>query len=109
MNVRKPPTLAEVIRQIHIEVRDCRCPCGRMIRIPIEDSFSDPFYVEEVAKRHRHIEECLHLMRKDVMELAQECLDAGVKPAIMRRADELMELFRALKRMHGLEDAEGGC
>lgn len=89
----------------NIEVRDCICACGRRLHIPAKSVYSDPFYVEHVRHMNVKLEKEFFVLRDQLLELAGECVDAGVRPAMLRRADEmrakldeLLEMFREQER-----------
>lgn len=79
------------------ECHRCRTP----LRIPLRTEWDNPVYVMEMERQHRLLKEQLGQMGSDLMELAHECLDAGVKPEILRRADELREMIDEWKRLLG--------
>lgn len=77
--------------------------CGTPIRIPLKRDWSAPLYVMHMEREHKFLLERLTEMHADLLELAGECVDAGVKPSIMKRADELRDRFRELKQRFGIE------
>ena len=77
---------------------DYKCRCGTPLRIPIRPEFENPLYVMEVEKQHKLLERQLHDMGIELMKLARECLDAGVKPEILERADRLREMLKEWER-----------
>lgn len=96
----------------HFLTFDFQCRrCGTPLRIPIHPEFDNPAYVMGIERQHGYLREHLSQMEADLMALARECLDAGVKPEIMRRADELRETIREWLRILGKEprcDREDG-
>ena len=54
-----------------------------------------------VEEQQRHLREYVTRMGEDLMDLARECLDAGVKPEILQRADRLRDILNEWKRMIG--------
>jgi hypothetical protein len=85
-----------------ISTVDFQCfGCGRMNHIPVRPSFENPLFVMEMEREHRLLNEELNRMGHTLMELANECLDAGVKPQIMRKADEIKRMLDQWKRTLG--------
>lgn len=78
--------------------------CRKMMRIPVQRDWSSPLYVMQMEDEHRMLREQLVQMHKDMVELASECVDAGVRPSILKRADEINALFKSLKRRFGIDD-----
>lgn len=72
--------------------------CGLKIQVPILPEFRDPLYVEHVRTLNEFLQGELVRAHEELLELAAECVDAGVRPSILKRADELKlkleELFR---------------
>ena len=81
------------------------CECGHHMQIPIRPEWDNPVYVMEVERQHRLIREELVLLRKGLVELAGECVDAGVRPECLKRADEINE--RLNNAMKWFEDNQG--
>lgn len=81
-----------------IEVRDYQCSCGRRIAIPIKPDWTDPLYVMYVVDQNKMVLDMLAIQRKEIIELAGECVDAGVRPSILKRADEMLALLESLKK-----------
>jgi hypothetical protein len=72
--------------------------------IPLQRDWSSPLYVMHMEDEHKMYREILKRMHADMIELAEECVDAGARPSILKRADEMNALFRELKKRFGLED-----
>lgn len=70
--------------------------CGRPLRIPIRPEWDNPVYVMEMERQHRLMREEITELRTALIELAGECVDAGVKPSILQRADEMKEKLRVM-------------
>lgn len=77
--------------------------CGTPILIPLYRDWSSPLYVMHMEKEHKLLREALCRMHEDLMELAGECVEAGVRPGVLRRADALRDQFRELKKRFGIE------
>lgn len=77
--------------------------CGTRLLIPLQREWSSPLYVMHMEKEHEMLRELLCHMKDDLLELANECVEAGVRPEIMRRADRMREQFDELKRRFGIE------
>lgn len=87
---------------LQFEVRDVRCRgCGQPISIPMRSEYSDPVYVAHVELENVVLMKEINHAHEVLMELAGECVEAGVKPAFLRRADELKELLDLLLKRHG--------
>lgn len=84
------------IQEIPIDYRDYHCQCGKRISLIIRPEWTEPLLVmqaiEDVERTRKH----LYQLAKDFDELCRECLDAGVKPATMKRADEAIRLLKEL-------------
>lgn len=87
---------------IERELVDCVF-CGRKLEIPIKPDWSSPLYVMYMEREHQKLKRALAEAREDLVELAGECVEAGVRPSILRRADELRATFDDLKRRFGVE------
>lgn len=84
----KPPTF---------EYIECRCyRCGFMNRLPVKPGWDNPLHVMEMEKRYEHLESYTRQVAKDLMELAAECVDAGVRPSVLKRADEMRQQLQSL-------------
>jgi hypothetical protein len=71
--------------------------------IPLQRDWSSPLYVMHMEDEHRMYSAILTKMHADMIELAGECVEAGVRPSILKRADELNALFKELKQRFGIE------
>lgn len=81
-----------------------RChQCNTPIVIPLKRDWSSPLYVMHMEREHKIIREMLGSMQADLMALAAECVESGVRPEILKRADRTRDLFRELKRRLGIE------
>lgn len=70
---------------------DCRCrKCDTPFRIPLNRDWSSPLYVMHMEREHRMIRDVLSALQKDMLELAGECVEAGVRPELLRRADRML-------------------
>lgn len=78
--------------------------CHGVTRQAIPPTFQDPTYWMAAAKELKHLKKEIRRLQDDFHELAQECLDAGVKPASMKRCESAMALFKQLKKQYGIED-----
>ncbi len=78
--------------------------CGRPSKIPIKRGWDNPVYVMEMEKQHRLLRDEITRLKECLIELAGECVEAGVRPMILRRADEMKERFQELL---GLFEADG--
>lgn len=79
-----------------------RCNCGSLIKIPLNRDWSSPLYIMHMEKEHKMIRETLCSMKTDLLELAEECVEAGVRPEILKRADALRDQFSELKKRFGI-------
>jgi len=77
--------------------------CDKPFMIPLKRDWSSPLYVMHMEAEHEMYRETLVKMHAEMIELAGECVAAGVRPAIMKRADELNALFKELKQRFGIE------
>ena len=84
--IEKMPTILTV---------DYTCRCGQPIRIPIRPEWDNPAYVMGVIHEHDQLKLELGQIKSDLLVLARECLNAGLKPEILRRADELRKRLDA--------------
>ncbi len=75
--------------------------CGRPLRIPIRPEWDNPVYIMEMERQHRLLKEQMVSMGQDLMTLARECLEAGVKPEVLKRADEIREALDNWQRRLG--------
>jgi hypothetical protein len=81
---------------------DFRCfNCGFPQRIPVPPEFDSPAYVMLMEKEHELLKKEMANMSSTLMELAHECLDAGVKPEVLRRADALKAMIDEWRRKLG--------
>lgn len=81
-----------------LQTRDAWCgKCGGHFRILVHPEFTDPIYVEFIETENKVIKEMLNEMYRDLLELAEECVNAGVRPKILRRADDLRKRLNELK------------
>lgn len=84
------------------EIREVRCRgCGWPISIPMRPEYSDPVYVAHVERENKKLVGEIANVHELLLELAAECVDAGVRPAMLRRADELKELLALLLKRYG--------
>lgn len=82
----------------------CNCVhCGKPMMLPLKHDWSDPLYVMHMEEEHRRYGDLLSKLHADMIELAGECVEAGVRPSILKRADELNALFKALKQVFEIE------
>lgn len=72
--------------------------CKEQTRIELKGEYLDPVFVMGIAEENAYLRHHLSALHKEFSELARECLDAGVKPASMKRFEEVMELIRKLRR-----------
>lgn len=72
--------------------------CRASTRIELKGEYLDPVYVMGIAEENVHLRLHLSSLNREFSELAHECLDAGVKPAVMRRFEEVMALIKKLYR-----------
>lgn len=77
--------------------------CRRKMAIPIKPDWSSPLFVMQMEREHEKLKRSLVEASKDLKQLAEECVEAGVRPSVLRRADELRVLFDDLKRRFGIE------
>lgn len=90
-----------------LEIETFRCRCGNPINIPIRQEWNSPLYIMEMEREHARLWKQIDGMHKALMELAQECVDAGVRPSCLRRADELKELLQLmLEKLKNEEDKD---
>jgi hypothetical protein len=82
----------------------CRC-CREPISIPLRHDCSNPIYVMWLEKEQAMLQKEYQVLHEHFTELARECVDAGVRPAFMRRADEMREkLNQLLNRFKRADD-----
>lgn len=82
---------------------DWQCSqCGRQIVIPLKRDWNSPLYVMHMEQEHKVLRDQLIQMQRDLIELAQECVNAGVRPEILKRADATRKLFEELKERLGI-------
>ena len=85
-----------------IETFDWRCfSCGFPQSVPIKPGWDNPVYVMEMERVHKVFLDHIGCMEVELMDLAEECVDAGVKPEILRRADELKAMLNAWRKALG--------
>ena len=77
--------------------------CGRPLLLPLKHDWSSPLYVMHMEREHEMLKEILSRMHKDLIELAEECVEAGVRPSMLKRADAVNAQLKAWKRRFGLE------
>lgn len=77
--------------------------CGARLLIPLKRDWSSPLYVMHMEQEHEIIRGILVQMNRDMIELAKECVEAGVRPEILKRADQMRDKFNELKRRFGIE------
>ena len=58
---------------------------------------------EDPAVVHRRLMELLKTQENLLVELSEECVEAGVRPSILKRADMVRALFKELKDRYNLE------
>ena len=63
----------------------------------------DGYRPEDPAVVHRRLMELLKTQEKLIVELSEECVEAGVRPSILKRADMVRALFKELKERYNLE------
>ena len=80
-----------------------RCDCGKPFLVPLKRDWSSPLYVMHMEREHEYLKRTLVQAQKDLLELASECVEAGVRPSVLKRADELRDLFNSLKRRFGVD------
>lgn len=78
--------------------------CGTRLLIPLKRDWSSPLYVMHMENEYEIIRGALVQMHRDMIELAKECVEAGVRPEILKRADKMRDTFNELKRRFGIED-----
>lgn len=80
-----------------------RCSqCGGICHYPTPSEYDSPMHVMLVEEQQRVLMTQIGHMGADLMDLARECLDAGVRPEILRRADKLREILDEwIRRMEG--------
>lgn len=90
--------------QYRIQTTQVDCVhCRRPMLIPLKRDWSSPLYVMHMEGEHKMYKDILAKMHTDLIELAGECVEAGVRPSIMKRADEMNALFKELKQRFGIE------
>lgn len=92
MEMISPPTFATSC--IH---------CNKPMLIPLKHDWAHPLYVFHMVDEHKALRKMLTHAHDEMLELAQECVEAGVRPSVLKRADETMKLFRELKKRMGME------
>jgi hypothetical protein len=81
---------------------ECRCfHCGSPFLVPIKPEYENPMHVMLVEEQQRVFRKHIAAMGDDLMQLARECVDAGVRPEILRRADRLREILDEWMRSMG--------
>jgi len=82
---------------VSLPIAEAKCfHCGMISRHPIEYNDLDPMSVMQCREENRYLRWQLSQCGKDFNELSQECLDAGVKPASMKRFEDTLKLLRDL-------------
>ena len=77
------------------EVRDTRCAkCGAPMRLPVDRTYSDPFFVQKIEEENKFMGTWLAHLSKETHELAVEALDHGLDSTYLRKFNDLMAIFK---------------
>ncbi len=70
--------------------------CNHPLFVPIKHGYDNPAFVMEIERRQYQMRDEIIELRRRLIELAGECVAAGVKPTILREADEMKNRFNEL-------------
>lgn len=81
---------------LYFETRCRRCGEPSVYPIPSDN----PAYHMHLEQHNFKLQKQVEDLQDDVMTLAKECLDAGVRPEVIRRADRLLETLKEILEQH---------
>lgn len=86
-----------IIADMSTSCYETKCAnCNRPLFVPVAYGYDNPAFVMAIERRQYQMRDEITELRRRLIELAGECVAAGVKPTILREADEMKKRFNEL-------------